>query len=213
MLKGLKIEIIDDRNDFHEVFHYENGIEAFVAYLNEEKDVLHPVISLEGSQHGIEVDFAFQFNDGYSENVLSFVNNVRTRDGGTHEAGAKTAMTRVFNDYARKVSFLKDKDKNLDGADIREGLSAIISVRIPEELLQFEGQTKGKLGTSEARSAVDSVVSEHLSYFLEENPDISSFLSKNRLKPIKQERRFRKAREDARSGKNASVPMLSCLGN
>jgi topoisomerase-4 subunit B len=201
LLKGLKIEIIDERNDFHEVFYYENGIEAFVSYLNEEKDILHPVVSLEGSNHGIEVDFAFQFNDGYSENVLSFVNNVRTRDGGTHEAGAKTAMTRVFNDYARKVSFLKDKDKNLDGADIREGLSAIISVRIPEELLQFEGQTKGKLGTSEARSAVDSVVSEHLSYFLEENPDISSLLIKKSIKAYQAREAARKAREDARSGK------------
>jgi topoisomerase IV subunit B len=201
LLKALKIEIIDERNDFHEVFHYENGIEAFVQYLNEEKDVLHPVVSLEGSQHGIEVDFAFQFNDGYSENVLSFVNNVRTRDGGTHEAGARTAMTRVFNDYARKVSFLKDKDKNLDGADIREGLSAIISVRIPEELLQFEGQTKGKLGTSEARSSVDSVVSEHLSYFLEENPDISSLLIKKSIKAYQAREAARKAREDARSGK------------
>lgn len=201
LLKALKIEISDERNDLHEVFHYVNGIEAFVQYLNEEKDVLHPVVSLEGSQHGIEVDFAFQFNDGYSENVLSFVNNVRTRDGGTHEAGARTAMTRVFNDYARKVSFLKEKDKNLDGADIREGLSAIISVRIPEELLQFEGQTKGKLGTSEARSAVDSVVSEHLSYFLEENPDISSLLIKKSIKAYQAREAARKAREDARSGK------------
>jgi topoisomerase IV subunit B len=201
LLKGLKIEIIDDRNDFHEVFHYENGIEAFVAYLNEEKDVLHPVISFEGSQNGIEVEFAFQFNDGYSENILSFVNNVRTRDGGTHEAGSKTAMTRVFNDYARKVSLLKEKEKNLDGADIREGLSAIVSVRIPEDLLQFEGQTKGKLGTSEARSAVDSVVSEHLSYFLEENPDISTMLIKKSIKAYQAREAARKAREDARSGK------------
>jgi topoisomerase-4 subunit B len=201
LLKGLKIEIIDDRNSLHEIFHYENGIEAFVEYLNEEKDVLNPVVSLEGAQNGIEVDFAFQFNDGFSENVLSFVNNVRTRDGGTHEAGAKTAMTRVFNDYARKVSFLKDKDKNLDGADIREGLSAIISVRIPEELLQFEGQTKGKLGTSEARSAVDAVVSEHLTYFLEENPDISSLLIKKSIKAYQAREAARKAREDARSGK------------
>jgi topoisomerase IV subunit B len=201
LLKGLKIEIIDDRNDFHEVFHYENGIEAFVSYLNEEKDVLHPVISFEGSQNGIEVEFAFQFNDGYSENMLSFVNNVRTKDGGTHEVGSKTAMTRVFNEYARKVSLLKEKDKNLDGADIREGLSAIISVRIPEQLLQFEGQTKGKLGTSEARSAVDAVVSEHLSYFLEENPDISSLLVKKSIKAYQAREAARKAREDARSGK------------
>ncbi|NHC18607.1 DNA topoisomerase IV subunit B [Bacillus sp. MM2020_4] len=201
LLKGLKIEIHDDRNDLHEVFHYENGIEAFVEYLNEEKDVLHPVVSFEGANHGIEVEFAFQFNDGYSENILSFVNNVRTRDGGTHEAGSKTALTRVFNDYARKISLLKEKDKNLDGTDIREGLSAVISVRIPEELLQFEGQTKGKLGTSEARSAVDAVVSEHLSYFLEENPDISSLLIKKSIKAYQAREAARKAREDARSGK------------
>jgi topoisomerase IV subunit B len=201
LLKGLKIEILDARNDLHEVFHYHNGIEAFVEYLNEEKDVLHPVFSFEGVQNGIEVEFAFQFNDGYSENVLSFVNNVRTKDGGTHEAGSKTAMTRIFNDYARKVSFLKEKEKNLDGADIREGLAAIVSVRIPEDLLQFEGQTKGKLGTSEARSAVDAVVSEHLSYFLEENPDISSLLIKKSIKAYQAREAARKAREDARSGK------------
>ncbi|MCQ6282174.1 DNA topoisomerase IV subunit B [Bacillus sp. EB600] len=212
LLKDLKIEIFDERNDFHEVFHYENGIEAFVHYLNEEKDALHPVVSLEGIQNGIEVELAFQFNDGYSENVLSFVNNVRTKDGGTHEAGAKTAMTRVFNDYARKVSLLKDKDKNLDGADIREGLSAIISVRIPEELLQFEGQTKSKLGTSEARSAVDAVVSEHLTYFLEENPDISTLLIKKSIKAFQARDAARKAREDARSGKKRKRTETSLSG-
>ena len=201
LLKGLKIEIIDERNDVRDLFHYETGIQAFVEYLNEEKDTLHPVVSFEGSNSGIEVDFAFQFNDGYSENILSFVNNVRTKDGGTHEVGAKTAMTRAFNEYARKVSLLKEKDKNLDGADIREGLSAIISVRIPEELLQFEGQTKGKLGTSEARSAVDAMVSEHLSYFLEENPETSSLLIKKSIKAYQAREAARKAREDARSGK------------
>ncbi|MEH7124872.1 DNA topoisomerase IV subunit B [Bacillus sp. JJ1773] len=201
LLKGMKIEIIDERHSLQEVFHYENGIEAFVEYLNEEKDVLHSVVSFEGEQNGIEVDFAFQFNDGYSENVLSFVNNVRTKDGGTHEAGSKTAMTRIFNEYARKVNLLKEKDKNLDGADIREGFTAIISVRVPEDLLQFEGQTKGKLGTSEARSAVDAVVSEHLSYFLEENPNISSLLIKKAIKAYQAREAARKAREDARSGK------------
>jgi len=211
LLKGLKIEIIDERNDVRELFHYETGIKAFVEYLNEEKDSLHPVVSFEGDNSGIEVDFAFQFNDGYSENILSFVNNVRTKDGGTHEVGAKTAMTRAFNDYARKAGLLKEKDKNLDGADIREGLSAIISVRIPEELLQFEGQTKGKLGTSEARSAVDSVVSEHLSYFLEENPETSSLLIKKSIKAYQAREAARKAREDARSGKKRkkSEAMLS----
>lgn len=201
LLKGLKIEIIDERNDVREEFHYESGIEAFVEYLNEEKDILHPVVSFEGESGGIEVDFAFQFNDGYSENVLSFVNNVRTKDGGTHEIGAKTAMTRAFNEYAKKVQLLKEKDKNLDGADIREGLSAIVSVRVPEDLLQFEGQTKGKLGTSDARSAVDSVVSEHLTYFLEENPDISTLLIKKSIKAYQAREAARKAREEARSGK------------
>jgi len=201
LLKGLKIELIDERNDQREVFYYENGIEAFVAYLNEEKDALSEVVSFEGEHHSIEVDFAFQFNDGYSENILSFVNNVRTKDGGTHESGAKTAMTRAFNEYARKVALLKEKDKNLEGTDIREGLSAIISVRIPEELLQFEGQTKGKLGTSEARSAVDAIVSEQLAYFLEENRDTATLLVKKAIKASQAREAARKAREEARSGK------------
>ncbi|MBT2575152.1 DNA topoisomerase IV subunit B [Bacillus sp. ISL-51] len=201
LLKGLKIELIDERNQMKEVFYYENGIEAFVAYLNEEKDALCEVVSFEGEHHDIEVDFAFQFNDGYSENILSFVNNVRTKDGGTHESGAKTAMTRAFNEYARKVALLKEKDKNLEGTDIREGLSAIISVRIPEELLQFEGQTKGKLGTSEARSAVDAVISEKLAYFLEENRDTATLLVKKAIKASQAREAARKAREEARSGK------------
>ena len=185
----------------HEMFHYENGLEAFVQYLNEEKEVISPIISFEGEQNGIEVDLAFQFNDGYAENLLSFVNNVRTKDGGTHEVGLKTAITRVINEYARKVNLLKEKDKNLDGSDIREGFSAIISVRVPEDLLQFEGQTKGKLGTSEARSAVDSVVTAHLTYFLEENPDISAMLIKKSIKASQAREAARKAREDARGGK------------
>ncbi|KPL60059.1 DNA gyrase subunit B [Rossellomorea vietnamensis] len=201
LLKGLKIEIIDERHDQKEIFHFESGIQAFVQYLNEEKDVLHNVAFFEGEHHTIEVEFSFQFNDGFSENILSFVNNVRTKDGGTHEAGAKTAMTRVFNEYARKAGILKDRDKNLEGTDIREGLASIVSVRIPEHLLQFEGQTKGKLGTSEARSAVDAVVSEHLLYFLEENPETSSLLIKKSIKAAQAREAARKAREDARNGK------------
>ncbi|HWO75291.1 MAG TPA: DNA topoisomerase IV subunit B [Bacillus sp. (in: firmicutes)] len=201
LLKGLKIKLIDKRENKEDTFHYENGIEAFVEYLNEEKDALHPVVSFEGEQNGIELEFAFQFNDGYSENILSFVNNVRTKDGGTHESGAKTAMTRVFNEYARKVNLLKEKDKNLEGTDIREGLAAIVSVRIPEAMLQFEGQTKGKLGTSEARSAVDAIVSSQLLYFLEENPDISSMLIKKSIKAAQAREAARKARDEARSGK------------
>lgn len=212
LLKGLKIELIDERHDVKETYYYENGIEAFVTYLNEEKDALHPVVFVEGDHQGIEVEFAFQFNDGFSENILSFVNNVRTKDGGTHEAGAKTAMTRIFNEYARKVGLLKEKDKNLEGTDIREGLSAIVSVRIPEELLQFEGQTKGKLGTSEARSAVDSVVSEQLSYFLEENPDTSSQLIKKAIKAAQAREAARKAREEARTGKKRKRKEASLSG-
>lgn len=201
LLKGLKIELIDERDHTKETFLYENGIEAFVAYLNEEKDAFSEIVSFEGEHNGIEVDFAFQFNDGYSENILSFVNNVRTKDGGTHESGAKTAMTRAFNEYARKVALLKEKDKNLEGTDIREGLSAIVSVRIPEELLQFEGQTKGKLGTSEARSAVDAIVSEQLAYFLEENRETATLLVKKAIKASQAREAARKAREEARSGK------------
>lgn len=212
LLKGLKIELIDEREQEvkHEIFHYENGIEAFVAYLNEEKDVLHPVKYVEGAQSDIEVEFAFQFNDGYSETILSFVNNVRTRDGGTHETGAKAAVTRAFNDYARKVGLLKEKDKNLEGNDIREGLTAIVSVRVPEHLLQFEGQTKGKLGTSEARSAVDMVVSEQLMYVLEENAELSSSLVRKAIRAAQVREAARKARDEARSGKkNKKSTLLS----
>ena len=201
LLKGLKIELKDERTDAHDVFFYETGIEAFVTYLNEEKDVLHPVFYMEGTQDEIEVEFAFQFNDGYSETILSFVNNVRTRDGGTHETGAKAALTRVFNEYARKTSLLKEKDKNLEGSDIREGVSAIVSVRIPENLLQFEGQTKGKLGTSEARSAVDSVISEKLQYILEENAELTASLIRKAIRAQQAREAARKAREDARNGK------------
>ncbi|SOC22532.1 topoisomerase-4 subunit B [Ureibacillus xyleni] len=209
LLKGLKIELVDERGEGQsDVFHYENGIEAFVAYLNEEKDVIHPVKYVEGTQDEIEVEFAFQFNDGYTETILSFVNNVRTRDGGTHETGAKSAMTRVFNEYARKVGLLKEKDKNLEGTDIREGLSAIVSVRIPEHLLQFEGQTKGKLGTTEARYAVEAVVSEQMLYVLEENADLSASLVRKAIRAQSAREAARKAREDARNGKKKKSSTL-----
>ncbi|WP_377896809.1 DNA topoisomerase IV subunit B [Gottfriedia sp. OAE603] len=212
LLKGLKITIKDERHDAFEEFYYENGIEAFVSYLNEGKETIHPVVFFDGIQNKIEVEFSFQFNDGYSETMLSFVNNVRTKDGGTHEVGAKTALTRAFNEYARKVNILKEKDKNLEGADIREGLAAIVSVRIPEELLQFEGQTKGKLGTSEARSAVDSVVSDQLAYFLEENPDIATSLVRKAVKAFQAREAARKAREEARSGKKRKRSETSLSG-
>lgn len=201
LLKGLKIELRDERKDIRESYEYPDGLKSFVDYINEDKDTLHPVVFFDGEQNGIEVDFAFQFNDGYAESMLSFVNNVRTKDGGTHESGARSAITRMFNDYARKNQFLKEKDKNLEGTDIREGLTAVVSVRIPEEKLQFEGQTKSKLGTSEARSVTDTIVSEHLSYFLEENPDTANLLVKKAIRAKEAREAARKAREDARSGK------------
>jgi topoisomerase IV subunit B len=201
LLKGVAFHIQDERSGKEETYLYPDGLQSFVDYLNEEKDTLHPVVAFEGEQQAIEVFFAFQFNDGYTETMLSFVNNVRTKDGGTHEAGAKSGMTRVFNEYARRNNLLKEKDKNLEGTDIREGLTAIVSVRIPEELLQFEGQTKSKLGTSEARSAVDALVSEKLSYFLSENPDIAGMLVKKAIRAKEAREAARKAREDARSGK------------
>lgn len=201
LLKGLKIELIDLRNDKSETFYYEDGIKSFVSYLNEGKDTLHDVVYFEGESQEIEVDFAFQYSGSYSENILSFVNNVRTKDGGTHETGTKAVLTRIFNDYARRNGLLKEKDKNLEGADIREGLAAIVSVRIPENLLQFEGQTKAKLGTPEARSAVDNVIAEKLIFFFEENGAVATQLIKKAIKAAQVREAARKAREDARSGK------------
>ena len=203
LLKGITIELIDERKDEieKEVYCYPEGLKQFVDYLNEEKDSLHPVAYFEGNNQGMELEVAFQYNDGYAENILSFVNNVRTKDGGTHESGVKAAITRVVNEYARKINLLKEKDKNLEGNDIREGLTAVIAIRIPEDKLQFEGQTKSKLGTAEARSVADTIVSEHLLYFLEENADVASMLIKKAIKAKQARLAARKAREEARSGK------------
>lgn len=203
LLKNLKIKITDlrEENAREAFYHYEDGIKAFVNYLNEGKDVLHDVAMFTGNANNIEVDISFQFNDQYSETILSFVNNVRTKDGGTHETALKSSFTRVFNEYARKIGELKQKDKNLDGSDIREGLTAIISVRIPEDLLQFEGQTKSKLGTTEARAAVDSVMSDQLPFYLEEKGQLSKSLLKKAVKAAQAREAARKAREEARNGK------------
>ena len=143
LLKGLSITVRDEESEREEVYHYENGLVAFVEFLNEEKNPLHKVVSFEGLKDKINVEVAFQYTDAYSENIVSFVNNVKTNDGGTHEVGFKTALTRVFNDYARANGYLRTKDKNLEGSDTREGITAVISLQIPEDLLQFEGQTKG----------------------------------------------------------------------
>ncbi|RAU60049.1 DNA topoisomerase IV subunit B, partial [Enterococcus faecium] len=142
LLKDLRIDFIDEINETEETFHYAEGIKAFVDFLNEDKDVLHDVVFFQGVENGIEIELAFQYNDGYSETVLSFVNNVRTADGGTHESGMRTGLTKSFNEYARKVDLLKTKEKNPEGSDVREGYTAVLSLRVPEEILQFEGQTK-----------------------------------------------------------------------
>ena len=202
LLKGLTIEVEDLKTDRKETYYYENGLEAFVHYLNEDKKALHNVIQFNGSKEGINVDIAFQYTDSYSENIISFVNNVKTNDGGTHEVGFKTALTRVFNDYARSNGYLKAKDKNFEGPDTREGLTAIISLQIPESLLQFEGQTKGKLGTPIARNVVESIVSEQLQFFLEENNQIATDILNKMVKSKSVREAARKARDEARAGKN-----------
>lgn len=201
LLKGVKIVLTDERNDDQDVFLFENGIQEFVSYLNEEKDTLGNVMYFEGKKDDIEVEVAAQYNDGYSETIMSFVNNVRTKDGGTHEVGMKSAWTKAFNEYARKVDLIKSKDKNLEGSDVREGLACVVSVRIPEELLQFEGQTKGKLGTPEARTAVDGIVNEQLGYYLMENGDFAKELVRKSLKAREAREAARKARDESRNGK------------
>jgi topoisomerase-4 subunit B len=203
LLKGVKISLTDLRGEEpkEEVFHYEEGIKEFVAYLNEEKDTLTPVVYFSGEKEGIEVELAYQYNDGYSENVLSFVNNVRTKDGGTHEVGMKASMTKAYNEYARKVGLLKEKDKNLEGSDFREGLAAVLSIRVPENLLQFEGQTKEKLGTPQARNAVDNVVGEQMGFYLQENSEMSQQLVRKAIKAREAREAARKAREESRNGK------------
>lgn len=203
LLKGIKITLTDKRagQEKQDVFQFADGIQEFVSYLNEGKDVLGKTLYFDGKQDGVEVEVAAQYNDGYSESLLSFVNNVRTPDGGTHEAGFRSAWTKTFNEYAKKVGLLKANDKNLEGSDVREGLTAVISVRIPERLLQFEGQTKDKLGTPEARKIVDAIVSEQLNYALMENGDFAQMLIRKALKAREAREAARKARNQARGGK------------
>ena len=204
LLKGLTMVVIDERKEEvrKEVYHYENGLEAFIDYLHADKHVFHPAVSFSSTVNEIKVECAFQYTDEYQENIFSFVNMVRTKDGGTHESGARNAFTKVFNEFARKNGLLKEKDKNFEGSDVREGLTIVLSCSIPEHLLQFEGQTKSKLGTSEAKGAVDSVISEQLSFFLEENKDIAFALVRKMIKASSAREAARKAREDARKGKS-----------
>ena len=202
LLKGLTVEVIDEEDDKHETFCYENGLKSFVEYLNDGKPELHKVVHFESIKDGINVEVAFQYTDTYQDNLISFANNVKTIDGGTHEVGFKTALTKVFNDYAKNNGYLKNKDKNLEGSDTREGLTAIISLQIPENLLQFEGQTKSKLGTPQARTITESIVTEKLQFFLEENKSVATSILDKMVKSKMVREAARRARDEARNGKS-----------
>ncbi|NQN54207.1 DNA topoisomerase IV subunit B [Streptococcus suis] len=201
LLKQVTMTLTDERTGEQEEYHYENGVQDFVSYLNEDKETLTPVLYFEGEDVGFQVQVAMQYNDGYSDNILSFVNNVRTKDGGTHETGLKLAITKAMNDYARKTNLLKEKEKNLEGSDYREGLSAVLSILVPEEHLQFEGQTKDKLGSPMARPVVDGIVSEKLTFFLLENGELASNLVRKAIKARDAREAARKARDESRNGK------------
>lgn len=201
LIPNVTIEVIDEDGGKESKFHYENGLVNFVEFMNEDKQTLHNVIHFSGTKSGIEVDVAMQYTDTYNENILSFVNNVKTIDGGTHEVGFKTGITKAFNDYVKNNNILKGKDATFDGSDVREGLSAVINLKIPENLLQFEGQTKGKLGTPEARSVTDAITYENLKFFLEENKEIALNIIDKASKSKFAREAARKAREEARNGK------------
>ncbi len=203
LLSGIAMSVTDKRGKKpqSETYLYEDGLTAFLAYLHEDREVLMPPVKFSGDAQGIHVDCAFQYTDDYQENTYSFVNLVRTIDGGTHEVGFKSAFTKAVNDYGRKYGLIKDKDKNLEGSDVREGLTTILSVSIPENILQFEGQTKGKLGTPQAKAAVDSVVADRLSFWLEENRTQSDMLVRKMQKASLAREAARRAREEARKGK------------
>ena len=203
LLSGIAMVVSDRRNKKNETetYLYKDGLTAFLGYLHEDRNVLMNPVKFSGEASGIQVEAAFQYTDDYQENTYSFVNLVRTGDGGTHEAGFKGAFTKAINDYARKYGLLKAKDKNLEGGDVREGLTTILSVSVPEGLLQFEGQTKSKLGTPQAKTAVEAVVSEKLSFWLEENRNQSDTLVRKMLKASLARIAARKARDEIRKGK------------
>lgn len=212
LLKGLKMIVRDKRKEEREVvYQYEDGLKAFIEEVNQDHTPMHDPISFRGESNQIIVEGCFQYTDEYQENIFSFTNMVRTRDGGSHETGAKQAFTKVFNEYARKNGFLKEKDKGFDGNDVREGLTLVINLTIPEDYLQFEGQTKEKLGTPEAKPATETVVSENLRYFLEENKEVANALVRKIIKAAQARNTARKARADIRNGKgkNRSERVLS----
>jgi topoisomerase IV subunit B len=202
----------DERSKKVETFKFDHGLKQFVMDLNEDLETLHEPIAISGKAHEIEVNVSLQYNSGYNENIISFVNMVKTKDGGTHEVGFKSALTKVVNDFARKNGFLKDKDKNFEGVDIREGCSAIISLKIEEDLLQFEGQTKSKLGTEKAKSATETIVMEQLSYYFEEHRSLANELIKRFSKAASAREAARKARDEARQGKHAKSSSRALAG-
>lgn len=205
--KGIEINLHDERTDTHNTYKYDGGIIQFVEYLNRNREALHePPIYVEGLRDNIQAEIALQYNDSYSENIYSFANNINTHEGGTHESGFKAALTRILNDYARKAGVLKESDQNLSGDDVREGLTAIISVKIPEP--QFEGQTKTKLGNSEARGIVESLFAEKLQEFLDEHPSISKKILEKGLQAARAREAARKARELTRRKSALEVSSL-----
>ena len=196
LTKGLKINLIDLREGIEQnrTFHYEGGIKEFVAYINKSRQALYSdIFYCCGQKDGILVEVAFQYNDRYTENIFSFVNNINTPDGGTHLIGFKSGLTKTLNDYGKKIGILKDADKKLSGDDVREGISAVISIKVEDP--QFEGQTKAKLGTSEAKNAVESVLSEYFTYYLEENPAIAKNIIEKGMMASRARDAARKARE------------------
>ena len=201
LIKGLKMNLIDKKNNKQESFLYEHGISEYVALLNEKKKPLFDVCYYDQVQGPIEVEVALQFVDTFDENIVSFANNVRTRDGGSHEVGFKTGLTRAVNDYARKFNLIKEKEANLDGTDIRSGMTAIVSVRVEEEVLEFEGQTKGKLGTPIAKTIVDNVTYDKFIYYLHEHNDVAKYIVEKALLNRKAREASRKARDQIRLDK------------
>ena len=202
LIKGLTVELFDLEDKKQDKFYYEDGLSSFVEMINDNKKTLHNVYTFSGSKNNIEMDISFQYTDSYNENIVSFVNNVKTTDGGTHEVGFKTALTKVFNDYAKSNNYFKGKEKGFDGSDVREGLTAVISLKIPEALLQFEGQTKSKLGSPAARTAVEAITTEKLLFFLEENKKIATEIIEKSLKSKQAREAARRAREEIRKGKS-----------
>lgn len=208
LLQGIQFIVTDERVNVTREYRYEKGLEAFMEYIHEDQEVLNDVILLNGSDQGISVQIALQYNEGYNEDTYSYVNLVRTHDGGTHVAGFRSGFTKVINEWARKHNLLKDKEKNFEGNDVREGLSVILSVSIPENLLQFEGQTKGKLGTPVAKGVVDAVISEQLPYYLDVHHEEATKIITKIQKASHARLAARKAREQARNGKRNKIERI-----